>query len=297
MDQSVRVWPIERMGSSTELIGHTGRVDQTHWFLNDDNLLLSGSSDASVRFWDLRTNANVANIAVGGDNLHMSMSPCGKYIATSSSQDMLSLIDLRTKRVYYSAKARYELNQHSWDRTGALFCIANGLGQVVLHSFNNTDRPIEKLGLIQAHTGNCFCLQFAKSGRYFLSAAADATAVLWDVEDVVPLRSYAHCSSKIRAVGFSYDSKYIALGSEDDVVHVVEVGSGDRVARVATDNASTVSLDWHPSKHILAFSGAQNLLPSPPSPLPFLSLLLLLFVGFFFSFLLRFLHISSFFSL
>lgn len=255
MDQSVRVWPIERMGSSTELTGHTGRVDQIHWFLNDDNLLLSGSSDHSVRIWDLRTNNQAAILSMHADNLHMSMSPCGTYAATSSSQDMLSLIELRMRRVFYSAKARYELNQHSWDRTGALFCIANGLGQVVLHSFTKTERPIEKLGLIQAHTGNCFCLQFDKSGRYFLSAAADATAVLWNVEDVIPLRSYAQCSSKIRAIGFSYDSKYIALGSEDDVVHVVDVGSGDRVARVATDSTSTVSLDWHPSKHILAFSG------------------------------------------
>ncbi|CAF4568380.1 unnamed protein product, partial [Rotaria magnacalcarata] len=47
------------------------------------------------------------------------------------------------------------------------------------------DKPLEELHCLTAHTGNCICLEFDATGKYFAVGAADASASIWDVSQLV----------------------------------------------------------------------------------------------------------------
>lgn len=49
------------------------------------------------------------------------------------------------------------------------------------------DKPLEELHCLSAHTGNCICLEFDATGKYFAVGAADASASIWDVSQLVCL--------------------------------------------------------------------------------------------------------------
>jgi WD40 repeat protein len=49
------------------------------------------------------------------------------------------------------------------------------------------DKPLEELHCLTAHTGNCICLEFDTTGKYFAVGAADASASIWDVSQLVCL--------------------------------------------------------------------------------------------------------------
>jgi WD40 repeat protein len=49
------------------------------------------------------------------------------------------------------------------------------------------DKPLEELHCLTAHTGNCICLEFDTTGKYFAVGAADASASIWDVAQLVCL--------------------------------------------------------------------------------------------------------------
>lgn len=49
------------------------------------------------------------------------------------------------------------------------------------------DKPLDELHCLTAHTGNCICIEFDASGKYFAVGAADASASIWDVNQLVCL--------------------------------------------------------------------------------------------------------------
>ena len=103
---------------------------------------------------------------------------------------------------------------------------------------------LERVCSLQAHTANCYCIEFDPSGRYFAAGSADALVSLWSADDMVCLRTFgrleygccvlraaccccylyhAHscCSWPIRTLSFSCDSSFIASASEDLVIDIV----------------------------------------------------------------------------
>jgi THO complex subunit 3 len=60
------------------------------------------------------------------------------------------------------------------------------------------DKPLEELHCLTAHTGNCICLEFDTTGKYFAVGAADASASIWDVAQLVCLTVLTRFISLLR---------------------------------------------------------------------------------------------------
>lgn len=59
--------------------------------------------------------------------------------------------------------------------------------------------------------------------RYFAVGSADALVSLWDLNEMVSLRTFGNLECPIRTLSFSYDGQFIASASEDLVIDIVNI--------------------------------------------------------------------------
>jgi THO complex subunit 3 len=192
-------------------------------------------------------------IQTEGENIFISWSPDGKYISVGNNADVIWFIDVRNMKPERSVSSKVEVNEMSWNLTSDLFFFTTGEGTVRIMDF-----PGLKLDhFITAHTGNCYCLKFDPKGRYFATGGADTLVTLWDIQELVCVRTFGKLDWPVRTIGFSFDGEYIASGSEDHVIDISNIETGESVFQIQS-SAATNSLAWHPSKHIIAYAGEET---------------------------------------
>lgn len=57
----------------------------------------------------------------------------------------------------------------------------------------------------------------------------------------------------VRTLSFSHDGSMLASGSEDLLIDVSHVGTGERVISIPVDTP-TFTVAWHPRSHLLAYA-------------------------------------------
>ena len=62
--------------------------------------------------------------------------------------------------------------------------------------------------------------RFSPKGEYLAVGGADAMVTIWDVQELVCLRTCTRFEWPVRTLSFSCDSRFLASGSEDLYVSV-----------------------------------------------------------------------------
>lgn len=145
-----------------------------------------------------------------GENINITWSPDGKYLAVGSRDDQISFLDARKMKASSSIQQmafNHEVNEISWSKDGAEFYATTGQGSIEVFSFPQL-APVKTL---RAHTAGCYCIAFDPTGACFAAGSADALVSIWDVRDKVclqtlprldwpvrplPLHPSLHCSSR-----------------------------------------------------------------------------------------------------
>ncbi|KAF9896432.1 THO complex subunit 3, partial [Lobosporangium transversale] len=239
--------------SSQELRGHTDSVDQLRWDPTHPDHLATASCDKTVRIWDARSAKSIHKIDTTGQNINISWSPDGQSIAVGNKEDLISFIDTRTFKVQKEVPFRVEVNEISWNPAGDLFLLTTGQGSIKVFSYP----AMEEVYALEAHTANCYCLEFDPRGRYLATGSADALVNLWDLEDYICVRTFGQLHWPIRTISFSFDGEFIASASEDFAIDISHVETGESVHTV-TCFAAMNTVAWHPSKYLLAYAGDEQ---------------------------------------
>jgi THO complex subunit 3 len=93
----------------------------------------TASGDKTVRIWDARTQKSTATYATKGENINITWSPDGNYIAAGNKDDLLTVIDIRAEKLLIEEQFKFEVNEITWDPTSKLFFITNGEGSVNIY--------------------------------------------------------------------------------------------------------------------------------------------------------------------
>lgn len=141
------------------------------------------------------------------------------------------------------------MNEISWNKRSDLFFLTNGQGSVIILSYPE----LEQQQIIKAHPGTCICIDFDLQGKYFAVGSADALVSLWDVENLACIRTFSRLDWPVRSISFSHDAKLIASGSEDHIIDIGVVSSGEKVRQIPVE-ASVFTLAWHPRQYLLAYA-------------------------------------------
>ncbi|KAJ3063710.1 THO complex subunit 3, partial [Rhizoclosmatium hyalinum] len=237
-----------------DLKGHSADVDQVKWHPTDDFGLATTSADKTVKVWDVRAPAKPsATVQTTGENINIAWSPDGNTIAVGNKDDIITFIDTRTSSVIHTLPpSPYEINEIRWSHSGSLFFMTLGNGTIQVLNPLSSYTPLTSLN---AHTSNCYCIEFDPLGRYFAVGSSDSLVTLWDLDELICLRTIGHLDMPIRSLSFSYCGDLIACSTMDDkVIEIAAVESGESLYSLQV--GSTVDqLAWHPSKYIMAYVG------------------------------------------
>lgn len=280
-DNNVKIWALDQSASSREvhtLSGHTKGVNQVTWDPSKAHSLASASEDATLKFWDASSGKCVNTLKTPGENINLAWSPNGHMVAVGNKNDVVCIVDVRTRRVMQQNAFAYEVNELQWSPTSRFLFMATGQnsrGQIQVMSVappwsvsgtgtptkkKTTGDPAGKLTLVKdlfAHTASCYCLRTDPTGRYMATGSADSLVSLWALDELMCERTFGGLDWPVRSIGFSHEGRFLAAATEEGGVEVTAVASGARVGMVK-GGVPVNSVAWHPRQYILAIAGEER---------------------------------------
>jgi THO complex subunit 3 len=189
-----------------------------------------------------------------GENINLCWSPDGNTIAVGNKTDQISFFDVRTNKLVAEKEFNQEINEIRWNKGGDLFFLTTGDGTIKVLTYPDLAEPCPAF---PAHTANCICLNFDPKGKYFATGSADTLTSLWSASELICIRTFGRSEWPIRTLSFSYDGQLLAGASEDELLKLTYVETGEVVHQIATPSGS-FTLAWHPNQLLLAFAGGEK---------------------------------------
>jgi len=250
-DKTVCIYTLgpERLTKEHVHKGHTDSVDQLCWHPSNPALLATASGDKTVRVWDAKSQKAVSTINTKGENINITWSPDGKTIAVGNKEDLVTFIDVKTLKVKAEKQFRFEVNELSWNKENDLFFVTNGQGCIEILTWPE----LEVQHIVQAHPGNCICIEFSRCGKYFATGSADALVSVWDAHELACVKTFSRLEWPVRTISFSHDAALLASASEDMKIDIGHVETTEKIAEIGVDSP-TFTVAWHPSRYLLAYA-------------------------------------------
>jgi len=184
-DTTISLWDVENKTCQQVLSGHEGDVMGFSVKPNDDNILVSGSVDTSIRLWDLRAPSTPAFTYW---TTHESDVNCvqwlrdGNSFITGSDDSRCALTDIRAQRVlntYSSVKISGRcVTTLDVSLTGAYLFAGYDEREIRVWDVR-TGQECQTSHLMNAHDTKVSCVRTSPDGYAVASAGWDALIKVW----------------------------------------------------------------------------------------------------------------------
>ena len=209
------------------------RVAPPHGDPGAEPLVLTASQDRTARLWGLYTGRAIAAFSQDAPVTEARFSTDGSRILTASGLDgsarlwgvhRMPRIGFRMAQPDHMGAVAFSPNAAASDAadagTGLVFAVAGHAGDVGVWRFDPAAPGAApgRLWLLNGHKGRVRRLDFAPSGRWLASAAADATARVWDLRNGVACVLDAGGEGRAREVNrvlFGPDEDWLLTTSDD----------------------------------------------------------------------------------
>ncbi|KAI0082341.1 WD40 repeat-like protein [Panus rudis PR-1116 ss-1] len=280
IDKITRIWwpekSMELRSATTFSGGHSDDVDYISWNPTHPDLFCTSSQkDRRIVFWDARQSRNVQQVSAKGAPVQTCYSPDGKTLLHTTT----------TRQMYYLTHGKQDNDpKEQWhyptDSTGiaastAMFNHA-GDGVVLTHASEHTIRVLSFPALtviqsIPAHVGGCMAAALDPRGRYLASGGNDSIVNLFDTSEWICTRTITVCDNAINALSFSYDGEFIAIANQGSYIDICATETGIPLHRVPALGSSP-TVQWHPSRYVIAYCGQTKHRETGPPPNAYISL-------------------------
>jgi WD40 repeat protein len=266
-NNSVTVWDLVT-GKQRSLKGNSdnagrGRVLCVAFRPSDGRLVISASSDGTLRFWDPETGHETRDElkAHNGEIVGMTFSLDGRRLATIGADEIVKVWDLQTQEkprefpTVHRDQARM-LRRASFSPDGRHF--AYGAGNAVM-VFDFTTRQLTSL---KGHKDLVYSVTFSPQGDRLLSASWDLTAKIWNRatgEERFTIQGHA-CAAW--AVEFSPKGDLVAVAGSvaDPAVKIYDAHTGNLVHSLIGHATRVGCVAFHPDgKRLVSCSVDQTI--------------------------------------
>ena len=111
--------------------------------------------------------------------------------------------------------------------------------------------PLQSIPLV-GHESGVSCIEWVpNSDKLLVSAAQDFTVRIWDTFKGVCLNTISHHTLDVTTLACSPDGKYIASGSKDQTIDILDARKGGELVATFVGSSSMYDVKWDPSgRHI-----------------------------------------------
>ncbi|MGH3916762.1 MAG: TIR domain-containing protein [Pseudonocardiaceae bacterium] len=270
---TVRLWDIRDPAHTTLLSTLTEyikniRIEYTNsvrsvTFSPDGRTLVTGSSDITVRLWDVSDPPNPTPLQtfLGHTNAvyTVTFSPDGHTLATAGFDRTVRLWDIPGPIVVGHTDTVFAV---AFSPDGNTLVTGSDDNTARLWNVSDPYRPIP-LSTLAGHSGRVKGVAFSPDGRTVATASDDMTVRLWDVS--APYRPSAlsaliGLTTDVKAVTFSPDGRTVATGSDANKAQLWDVSDLHRPSLLSTilhDN-TVWSVTFSPDGHRLITASADG---------------------------------------
>jgi len=219
------------------LNGHTGNIQSLAF--NADGLLASGSTDGTIRFWDVTTGVSTETFAEKGGAVSLAFN--SKGLLASSSSVGVKIWDVKTGDFLKIAEENFHRGV-AFSRDGLLaFTVLSSVK--IWNGVSIVDFP-------WGHQGTITTLAFS-SDALLASGSADRQVIIWDIKARNWIKKLQGHTDGVSSVAFN-TAGILASGSYDQTIRIWDVTSGECLKTLVHNGNYGVSSVAFSSTGILA---------------------------------------------
>lgn len=241
-----------------ELVIQDGHIDAVTSvaFSPDGQMLVSGSSDSSVKLWDIRVGRLVRSFEGHRARVNsVAFSPDNKTVASASNDKTIKLWDALTGRLLRTLEGHTgNINSIAFSPDGRRLASGSADSWVNLWD-SNSGRLIRQL---EGVSSNALSVAFSPDGSLLAAACEGQSVRLWEMRTGKQLSNDLpdpHHLPDGWSICFSPNSKVVALGSAaEDQISFLNCQTGQR-ATFAGFSEGILSVAFSPDGKVIASGG------------------------------------------
>ena len=222
--------PVPEFVLDRTLKAHSGWVTGVA-FSADGQRLASGSSDQTVKLWDVPTGQETGTVATKIQEVQaLAFSRDGHWLAAENSINTVTLWDATTRREVRTFPSNKPLGVlgSSWVYSIAFSpdgrLLASGVDDKTIRLWDvETGRSVRDLG---AARRSVIYIAFSPDGRWLASGGDDKTIKIWEMATGKEIQTLRGHKKNVYAVVFSSNGRYLASASADKSVKLWDVTTG-----------------------------------------------------------------------
>ena len=219
----------------------------------DSQILASGSTDHTIKIWNLQTGKLLTTANRSTDIYSISFSPSGKTLVSGSwghkGQTKIHLWELSTMEVLQTFRGHSGwVNSTAFSPDGQILA-SGGQNQTIKLWNLNTGKLINTL---DKHSGPVNSIAFSPNGTILASGSTDTTIKIWNFATGELLNTFAEHLRSINSVAISPDGQILASDSTDDTIKIWDLGTGELLKTFTGHLQSVNSVAISPNGQFLA---------------------------------------------
>ncbi|BAY13155.1 serine/threonine-protein kinase [Calothrix sp. NIES-2098] len=213
----------EKLALAHSLTGHNGSINSLA-FSDDGNTLVSGSTDKSIKIWNLQTGTLKTTLNLHSSEVNsVAISRDGKTLVSGSKDGNIKI----SKLPIGNLKATLFQSQNSVNSVAI-----SPDGQTLVSG--GEDKNIKTWNLqtgnlkytLTGHTKSVMPIAISSDGQTLVSGSADNTIKIWNLATGQLKNTFSGHTKSVMSIAISPDGKTLASGSTDDTIKIWDLQTG-----------------------------------------------------------------------
>ncbi len=232
------------------LKGHTSTVNAVS-FSTDGNILASGSSDRTIKLWDVNKGKIIKELQIHKSGVAgVFFAPDGKTLYSSGYDGRIISWDIETGQAQRVVEDSHNVTTMSLSPNGMLIAYGTVSFEIKIYEAKSWNLK----HILEGHKNTPTVMAFSPDSRVLASGSSDGKIILWDVqtgEKKIEMEE----RGAVRSLAFSPDGRNIATGSFDNMIKIWDTSTGKLVQGTIRQRVlmiSMLALAYSPNGKIIA---------------------------------------------